>query len=458
MSTPPATPPDRATRRRVALASCIGTAIEFYDFLIYGTAAALVFPKLFFPALGSTAGLVASFASFGVAFLARPLGGIVFGHFGDRIGRKRTLTITLLMMGLSTLFVGLLPTAATIGVAAPILLVLLRVVQGFAVGGEWAGAVLLATEYSPRAQRGAYAIYPQLGPPIAFTLTSATFLLTSLTLGDTDARFLSFGWRVPFLLSLVLVVVGLYMRLRIEETPVFKAASRIEPVRDRSLPFVSVLREQAREVVVGTLALTAFFTLFYIATAFLTSYGTNTQSGPGLSRVAVLAMGVVSGLFFAAAIVAGGLASDRYGRKRVVLVGNVALVAVGLALFPIIDIGTTAAFGVGLSLAVVVLGIIWGAVGPLLSEMFAVRHRYTGASACYNLSAILGGAMAPIVAAWLLAAYGSTALGYMIALPGVVSVLSTLLLPETRGRDLVDDPVTVNESAPSDSRAEALAD
>jgi MFS family permease len=451
-SAPATTPPDRATRRRVALASCIGTAIEFYDFLIYGTAAALVFPKLFFPALGATAGLVASFASFGVAFLARPLGGMVFGHYGDRIGRKRTLTITLLMMGISTLLVGLLPTAATIGVAAPILLVALRVVQGFAVGGEWAGAVLLATEYSPRAQRGAYAIYPQLGPPIAFTLTSATFLITSLTLGDTDARFVSIGWRVPFLLSLVLVVIGLYMRLRIDETPVFRAASRIEPVRDRSLPFVSVLREQAREVAVGTLVLVAFFALFYVATAFLTSYGTNTQVGPGLSRTDVLAMGVVSGAFFAAAIVAGGVSSDRYGRKRVVLWANLALVAVGMVLFPIIDIGTVWSFGLGLSVAVVVLGVIWGAVGPLLSEMFAVRHRYTGASACYNLSAILGGAMAPIVASWLLADYGSTALGYMIAIPGVVSVAFAFLLSETRGRDdLVADP------APSaDVPAEAL--
>jgi MFS family permease len=448
------TPPDAPTRRRVALASCLGTAIEFYDFLIYGTAAALVFPKLFFPALGTTAALVASFATFGVAFLARPLGGIVFGHYGDRIGRKRTLMVTLLMMGLSTLFVGLLPTAATIGVAAPILLVALRVVQGFAVGGEWAGAVLLATEYSPREQRGAYAIFPQLGPPIAFTLTSATFLVTSLTLGDTDARFLAFGWRIPFLLSLVLVVVGLYVRLRIEETPVYRAAARIEPVRDRRLPFVSVLREQAREVVVGSLVVTAFFALFYIATAFLTSYGTDTVHGPGLPRTAVLGMGVVSGVFFAAAIVAGGVASDRVGRKRVVLVGNVALVAVGLALFPIIDVGTTWSFGVGLCLAVVVLGVIWGAVGPLLSEMFTVRHRYTGASACYNVAAILGGAMAPIVAAWLLADHGSTALGWMIAVPGVVSVLATLLLSETRGRDLVADPVATSP----DARVEALAD
>jgi len=226
-------PPQNTTSvRRVAIASCIGTTIEFYDFFIYGTAAALVFPTVFFPALGATAGTVASFATFAVAFIARPVGAMLFGHFGDRIGRKKTLISTLLLMGISTLLIGLLPGAATIGVAAPIILVLLRFGQGFAVGGEWAGATLLTAEYAPPGKRGLYAMFPQLGPAIAFVLSSSTFLITGAVLGDTNQAFLDYGWRIPFLFSIVLVGIGLYMRLAIEETPVFKA-EQAERVAER---------------------------------------------------------------------------------------------------------------------------------------------------------------------------------------------------------------------------------
>ena len=221
-SSPGHTPP--VPLRRVAVASCAGTTIEFYDFFIYGTAAALVFPKVFFPALGATAGTVASFATFAVAFFARPVGAILFGHYGDRIGRKRTLISTLLLMGIATVLIGLLPGAATIGVAAPIILVLLRFAQGFAVGGEWAGATLLTAEYAPKGKRGLYGVFPQLGPAIAFALSSGTFLITGLVMGDTDEAFLNYGWRIPFLLSILLVGVGLYVRLSIEETPAFRAA------------------------------------------------------------------------------------------------------------------------------------------------------------------------------------------------------------------------------------------
>jgi MFS family permease len=268
--------------RRVAIASCVGTTIEFYDFFIYGTAAALVFPTVFFPALGPAAGTVASFATFAVAFFARPVGAVIFGHYGDRIGRKRTLISTLLLMGIATVLIGLLPGADTIGVAAPIILVTLRFAQGFAVGGEWAGATLLTAEYAPAGKRGRYGMYPQLGPAIAFGLSSGTFLITGLAMGDSDGAFLAYGWRIPFLLSILLVGVGLYMRLQIEETPAFKATQASAPTdAPRRLPFLEVLRSQPLQVLLAGGALTMQFAFFYMGTAYLTSYATN-PAGAGL--------------------------------------------------------------------------------------------------------------------------------------------------------------------------------
>ena len=267
--------------RRVAIASCVGTAVEFYDFYIYGTAAALVFPKVFFPALGSTAGTVASFATFAVAFVARPVGAVSFGHYGDRLGRKRTLIVTLLLMGVSTMLIGLLPGAATIGVTAPVLLVVLRFTQGFAVGGEWAGATLLTAEYAPAGQRGRYGMFPQLGATIALALSSATFLIIGLTLGNTDRSFLDYGWRIPFLVSIVLVGVGLYVRLKIEETPVFREAQRRHPAAQA--PLREAFTQAPREILLAAGATTIMFALFYTGTTYLTSYGTS-PAGAGLSR------------------------------------------------------------------------------------------------------------------------------------------------------------------------------
>ncbi len=259
---------------RIAIASFSGTTIEFYDFFIYGTAAALVFAPVFFPALGAAAGTVAAFATFGVAFFFRPLGSILFGHFGDRLGRKRTLVATLLLMGLSTFAIGLLPSAETIGVLAPIVLVVLRALQGLAVGGEWAGAALLTTEYAPAHKRGLYSMFPQLGPGIALALSSLTFLVTTLTLSPEAFR--EWGWRIPFLISILLVAVGLYIRLKIDETPVFRQVeSRNEQVR---LPFVTALRHQWREVLLAGGTLTMIFAFFYIGSVYLTSYA---GSAPG---------------------------------------------------------------------------------------------------------------------------------------------------------------------------------
>ncbi|MDD7940901.1 MFS transporter [Actinomycetospora lutea] len=428
---------DRKTLQRVAFASAVGTTIEFYDFFIYGTAAALVFPKIFFPALGATAGTVASFATFAVAFVARPVGALFFGHFGDRIGRKRTLVVTLLVMGTATVAIGLLPGASTIGAAAPVALVVLRFAQGFAVGGEWAGAVLLTAEYAPPGKRGLYAIFPQLGAPIAFALASGTFLVTGLTLGDADQVFLDYGWRIPFLLSIVLVGAGLYVRLKISETPVFQQA-RGGPEASALLgttPLLSAIRNQGRAILLGGGSGIALFAFFYMGTAYLTSFGTS-PSGAGLSRPAVLTMGIVAGIAFGATTIVCGWLSDRVGRKRLVVGANAVAVAWGLLLFPVLGIGTAWAFGLGLVVTLAIVGVQYGPAGALLPELFETRHRYTGAGAAYNLSAILGGAVPPLIAAPLAAAFGPFAIGIMLCILALVSVSCAAALPETRSVDM----------------------
>ncbi|NGY62442.1 MHS family MFS transporter [Lentzea sp. NEAU-D13] len=433
-SQPSTTPP--VPLWRVAAASCAGTTIEFYDFFIYGTAAALVFPKVFFPALGSTAGTVASFATFAVAFVARPVGAIVFGHFGDQIGRKRTLISTLLLMGVATVLIGLLPGAETAGVVAPIALVVLRFAQGFAVGGEWAGATLLTAEYAPKHRRGFYGVFPQLGPAIAFALSSGTFLATGLIMGDTDEAFLSYGWRIPFLFSIVLVLVGLYVRVSIEETPAFRAARKASPVdRTRRMPFLEVMRAQPREVLLAAGALAMLFAFFYMGTAYLTSYGTNPK-GAGLSRPVVLGIGIGAAVLFGVVTMISGTLSDRFGRRNVIRVSCVAGIVWALVLFPLLDTGSAAAFAIGLSGTLVIFAIAYGPAGSYLPELFAARHRYTGAGLGYNLAGVLGGAIPPLVAPGLAASFGSIAIGVMLSLIAVLSLVSVSLLAETRDRAL----------------------
>ncbi|MBC3194942.1 MHS family MFS transporter [Pseudonocardia sp. C8] len=426
---------------RVAAASCAGTTIEFYDFFIYGTAAALVFPKVFFPALGATAGTVASFATFAVAFFARPVGAIIFGHYGDRIGRKRTLISTLLLMGVATVLIGLLPGAGTIGVAAPLILVFLRFCQGFAVGGEWAGATLLTAEYAPKEKRGLYGVFPQLGPAIAFALSSATFLITGLVMGDTDEAFLTYGWRIPFLLSILLIAVGLWVRLSIEETPAFRAVAQARATADAAtpggsrLPFLEAIRAQPREVLLSAGALTMLFAFFYMGTAYLTAYGTKPE-GAALPRPVVLSLGIVAAVIFAAAIVISGILSDRFGRRNVIRVSCVAAIVWALVLFPLLDTGSALAFGIGLSVTLVIFAVSYGPAGSYLPELFSARHRYTGAGLGYNLAGVLGGAIPPLLAPGLAAAYGSIAIGVMLAFTGVLSLVCVSLLRETRNHAL----------------------
>ena len=427
--------------RRVAAASCAGTTIEFYDFFIYGTAAALVFPTVFFPALGATAGTVASFATFAVAFFARPVGAVVFGHYGDRIGRKRTLISTLLLMGIATVLIGLLPSAETIGVAAPLILVFLRFCQGFAVGGEWAGATLLTAEYAPKEKRGLYGVFPQLGPAIAFALSSGTFLVTGLVMGDDDDAFLTYGWRIPFILSIALIGVGLWVRLSIEETPAFKDAqvrAKAEAAtldRSKRLPFLEAVRAQPREVLLSAGALTMLFAFFYMGTAYLTAYGTN-PDGAALPRPVVLGLGIGASVIFGAGIVISGILSDRFGRRNVIRVSCIAGIVWALALFPVLDIGTPLAFGIGLSVTLVIFSVSYGPAGSYLPELFAAEHRYTGAGLGYNLAGVLGGAIPPLLAPGLAASFGSIAIGVMLSITAVISLVSVSFLHETRNRAL----------------------
>ncbi|WP_018023262.1 MFS transporter [Corynebacterium ulceribovis] len=426
---------------RVAVASLVGTTIEFYDFFIYGTAAALVFPALFFPEMTPALAVVASFATFGVAFLARPLGAIFFGHFGDSIGRKKTLVWTLLIMGIATILIGVLPGANTgvfglfesgIGVLAPISLVVLRFLQGLAIGGEWAGATLLTAEYAPEGKRGFYGMFPQVGAAIAFFLSSGTFLVTGLVLGDKSDAFMDYGWRIPFLLSIVMVVVGLYVRTAISETPAFQkqkereAAARNTIAEEKvRLPFAATFKEQWREVVIGGIACSAIFSMFYMGTSYLTAYGTKILEH---SRTEVLAMGMTASVIFGAVIMGAAILSDRIGRRNVMLMSTIGTLLLSPVIFMIMDQGSLLAFGAGLTLTLVIFAMSYGPAGALLPEMFSTKNRYTGAGMAYNLAAIIGGAVPPLLAPQIAAEYGGVGVGLMMSVVGLIATCGALLL------------------------------
>lgn len=419
----------KAGMKRVAQASLAGTTIEWYDFYIYGTAAALVFPELFFPGLGDAAALVASFATFGVAFVARPVGAVVFGHYGDRIGRKRTLVFSLMLMGAATLVVGLLPTADTIGAAAPVILVLMRLCQGLAVGGEWAGAALLTNENAPAGKRGHYGMYPQLGPGLALVLSSATFLVSALTL--SQEQFLAWGWRVPFLVSIVLIAIGLWIRLRIEETVAFKRVLRTDTIV--RLPFADVFRHQWREIVLVAGALTILFASFYLGVSYLTSFGT-TQLG--LDRPTVLSANIVAGTVFAITTILSATLSDRFGRRNLIILGNALATVWALIVFQVIGSTNGVTFTLALCVTMVGVGMIYGPVGSYVPELFAARYRYTGAGVAYSLAGILGGSIPPVVAATLAARYGAESIGFYLGAMGLLSLVCVFLMSGKRAAEL----------------------
>lgn len=442
---------------KVATATTIGTTIEYYDFFVYGTAAALVFPVVFFPALGAAAGLTASFATFAVAFLARPVGAMVFGHFGDRLGRKRALVATLIIMGAATVAIGLLPTPEMLGSfgwLAPTLLVAMRFLQGFAVGGEWAGAALMAAEYAPPKLRGLFASLPMLGPSIAFGLSSATFLITNMTLGEESEAFLTYGWRIPFVLSAVLVVIGLWIRMSLEETPVFREQQAMRKAAEEhavannitqekeTLPVGDAFRKQWKEIIGGGLAFAALFAFFYIGTSFLTSYGTTNLS---LGRNEVLVTGIFASFFFAFTTVISGFISDRIGRKKTLVIAAIAGVVWSAVMFPVMNIGVSNGvgsimwFAIGVGMTLGVAGLSFGTAGSFLPELFETKYRYTGAGTAYGFAGIFGGAIPPLLAASLIAAYGEAAVGLMLTLVAVISALVLLTLRETKGGSM-DEP------------------
>jgi metabolite-proton symporter len=413
--------------RQVLFASLVGTTVEFFDFYIYATAAVLVFPKLFFPSSDATASTLLSLATFGVAFIARPIGSALFGHFGDRIGRKRTLVLALGTMGLSTFAIGVLPSHAAIGLAAPVLLALCRFGQGIGLGGEWGGAVLLAVENAPPNKRALYGMFPQLGAPIGFLLSGGTFLLLSKTL--SNAQFFAFGWRLPFLASAVLVLLGLYVRLTITETPVFAAAlARNEPVK---LPMLTVLRSHTRALIAGILICLATFVLFYLMTVFALSWGTTALH---YSRAQFLQIQLFGILFFAAFIPISALWAER-GRKRVMLLVTAGIGLFGLVLAPLFSAGTAGAV-VMMVLGLSLMGITYGPLGTLTSELFPTSVRYTGSSLAFSLAGILGASLAPYVATWLAKNYGLQYVGYYLSASAVLTFVGLLLIRETSQDDL----------------------
>lgn len=439
---------DQRGLRRVGAASLVGTTIEYYDFFVYGTAAALVFPAVFFPGASPAMGAIASFATFGVAFFARPVGSILFGHFGDRIGRKRTLVWTLLIMGLSTVLIGLLPGyeesvfglfEGGIGIWAPIILVAMRFLQGLAMGGEWAGATLLTAEYAPKGQRGRMAVYPQLGPACAFFLASGTFWIASITVGATSETFLAYGWRIPFIASLLLVMVGLWIRLSVEETPVFKN-QKLNQEREAApvkLPFGDAIRKQWRQIALAGLAMSTVFSMFYTGSTFLTSYGIGSLE---MSRTTILGFGMVAAVVLGIVTSAAAIISDKVGRRKVIAYAYGAAIVWSLLLFPLLDTGSPFAFLLGVTISLAIYGVANGPAGALLPEMFQSRFRYTGAGLSYNLGGIIGGAVPPILAAQIVASYSSIWVGVLLAVLSAVSLLAILALPETKNNDMEDKP------------------
>jgi metabolite-proton symporter len=405
----------------VLFASLIGTTIEFFDFYIYATAAVLVFPHLFFPSSSPTAAVLQSLATFAIAFFARPIGSAVFGHYGDRIGRKATLVAALLTMGISTVAIGLLPTYETIGTLAPLLLALCRFGQGLGLGGEWGGAVLLATENAPPGKIAWYGCFPQLGAPLGFFMSGGIFLLLSEVL--TNEQFFSYGWRIPFLASTVLVLVGLYVRLKITETPAFqKVLDHGERVK---IPIATVFGNHGRMLVLGTIIALATFVLFYLMTVFALSWGTTAL---GYSRKQFLILQLFAVVFFALTIPISALLADKYGRRITMILVSAGMALFGLLMAPMFVANSLVGVTVFLSLGLAFMGMTYGPLGTMLSELFPAEIRYTGVSLTFNLGGIFGASLAPYVATWLATNYGLQYVGFYLSGAALLTLAALLLV------------------------------
>ncbi|QCB98399.1 MFS transporter [Arthrobacter sp. PAMC25564] len=452
------------SRGRVIVASLIGTTVEFYDFYVYATAAVLVFPKLFFPGQNETTQLLSSFAVFGVAFVARPLGSIVFGHFGDKFGRKGTLVASLLTMGIATFLIGCLPTALVPGWTfwAPALLVVMRFAQGLALGGEWSGAALLATENAPANKRAVYGTFPQLGAPIGFIIANVIFLVFSYTL--TPEAFMDWGWRVPFLVSAVMVIIGLYVRLKLIETPAFTKV--LESNEVAKLPVARVFKTSWRPLILGTFIMLATYVLFYLMTTFTLTYGTKpTLAGaqaaavkagkpmtdaaaaafvPGLgyTRNDFLWMLIAGVVFFGIFTLVSGPLAEKFGRRKMLLTVTAGIFVFGLLFVPLFGggfVGTMSLLILGFSL----MGLTFGPMGAILPELFPTNVRYTGSAISYNVSSILGAAVAPFIAVWLweLAKGSPVLVGLYLTVMSVLTLIALFLSKETKDLDYENNMV-----------------
>ena len=452
----PGGPPEIRSVRKVALTALAATSIEWYDFFLYGTAAALIFPTVFFPAeMPPLVGLLASFSTFAVGFIARPIGAVVFGHFGDRLGRKRALVTALLMMGVATTLIGCLPSYALAGALAPLLLIVLRFVQGLAIGGQWAGAVLLACEGAPAGQRGFYGSLAQTGAPIGTILANLAFLLASTSM--TDQAFLAWGWRIPFLVSVVLIALGLYVQLRLEDTAAFRELRALKERRDAEAaaerarrsgieidaaraelaaerqpsPVLEALRAYPKQIALAAGSFVAAQVTFYILVAFVIAYGSG-PSGLGIPRGTMLAGVLIGAVVMIPGVIVSAILSDRYGRRGVIMLAAAALALWGFALFPLIDTRSLLWISVGIGVGQSLVGAMYGPQAAFFAEIFETRVRYSGASLGYQLGGILGGGLAPIIATALLARYGNTTgISVYIALACLVSFVSVWWLKET---------------------------
>ncbi len=437
-------------RRRIVFASVVGTTIEFFDFYMYATAAVSVFPLLFFPKGEGAAALLASMATFGVAFVARPIGSIIFGHFGDRVGRKTTLIGSLLLMGLATFAVGLLPTYQSIGLLAPALLTILRFSQGLGLGGEWSGAALLAAETAQPGKRAQAAMWPQLGAPFGFLLANGFFLALTVAFGfqsgsaKIEDSFLVWGWRIPFLMSIVMVLVGLYVRVKLHETPVFaRAVKRGEKLKS---PLVQVFRNNFSELLRGTFMMVATYGIFYLVTTWVLSYaiGRVEQGLLGIDYREFLILQLISVVLFAVFIPVSGYLADRFGRRPFLIAVTCAIIAFGLSFGAFLSpatmgSGESANRGlmlVFLSLGMSLMGLTFGPMSALLPELFPTNTRYTGSGIAYNMASIIGAALTPFVATWLASSYGPGSVGLYLSFLGGLTLFALLLSKETRSTNL----------------------
>ncbi|ARD27864.1 MFS transporter [Acinetobacter lactucae] len=417
------------SKTRVLFASLVGTTIEFFDFYIYATAAVIIFPHLFFPASSGSAAVLQSLATFAIAFIARPIGAALFGHLGDRIGRKATLVAALLTMGISTVCIGLLPTYAQIGIVAPLLLAVCRLGQGLGLGGEWSGAVLLATENAPKGKRAWYGMFPQLGAPIGFILATGSFLLLSAVI--PEQAFMQWGWRIPFIASAVLVIVGLYIRLKLHETPAFQKV--LDKQKEVNIPFKEVLTKHTGKLILGTVAAICTFVVFYLTTVFALNWGTTKL---GYARGEFLELQLFATLCFAAFIPLSAIFAEKFGRKTTSIGVCIAAAIFGLFFSSMLESGNTLIVFLFLCTGLSIMGLTYGPIGTVLSELFPTSVRYTGSALTFNLAGIFGASFAPLIATKLAETYGLYAVGYYLTAASLLSLVAFLLIRETKNDDV----------------------